>query len=233
MGSFKVDYFIHAGNILLLAAYSVRDILWLRLFAVAASLIAIPYFVLQPTPLWAAFGWTVLFAGLNLFQAWRLYVERRPVRLTPEEEEVRRLIFRDLPPRKVLQVLSIGSLVTSNPGERLIEPGKAVKFLSLIVRGKVQVAKDGQILGELGPGEIVGSALLLAGAVADMDAVTVGPTRRLQWEIGSLERYLHANPDVREQFQRHLSRDLAGKVQRLSREFSKILSSRPPSPGEQ
>jgi len=30
-------------------AYSVRDILWLRMFAVAASLIAIPYFVLQPT----------------------------------------------------------------------------------------------------------------------------------------------------------------------------------------
>jgi hypothetical protein len=28
MGSFNIDYFIHAANILLLAAYSIRDILW-------------------------------------------------------------------------------------------------------------------------------------------------------------------------------------------------------------
>ena len=94
MGSLSLDYFIHAANILLLAAYSVRDILWLRLFAVASSLIAMPYFLFQPTPLWAAFGWSVLFAGINIFQSWRVFLERRPVRLTPEEEEVRRLAFR-------------------------------------------------------------------------------------------------------------------------------------------
>jgi hypothetical protein len=80
MGSFNLDYFIHAANILLLAAYSVRDILWLRLFAVASSLAAIPYFLLQPPPLWATFGWSVLFTGINIIQAWRLLVERRPVK---------------------------------------------------------------------------------------------------------------------------------------------------------
>src|ERR1700746_2044692 len=98
MGSFNLDYFIHAANILLLAAYSVRDILWLRLLAVASSLAAIPYFLLQTTPLWAAFGWSLLFTGINFFQSWRLLLERRPVKLTPDEEEVRRLVFRDLAP---------------------------------------------------------------------------------------------------------------------------------------
>jgi hypothetical protein len=33
MTNLSADYFIHAANILLLVAYSVRDILWLRLFA--------------------------------------------------------------------------------------------------------------------------------------------------------------------------------------------------------
>jgi O-antigen/teichoic acid export membrane protein len=80
----------------LLLAYSVRDILWLRLFALASSLIAIPYFFLQPTPLWAAVGWSTLFVAINLFQSWRLFIERRPVKLTPEEEDVRRLAFGDL-----------------------------------------------------------------------------------------------------------------------------------------
>src|SRR6185503_20046938 len=134
MGSINIDYFIHAANILLLAAYSVRDILWLRLLAVASSLAALPYFLLQPTPLWAACGWSVLFTAINLFQTWRLLLERRPVKLTPEEEEVRRLAFPDLLPRKVLQLLSIGSWGTAAPGERLIEHGKQVDSMSLIVR---------------------------------------------------------------------------------------------------
>jgi hypothetical protein len=87
MSSVHLDYFIHAANILLLAAYSVRDILWLRLFAVASSTIAIPYFLFQPTPLWAAFGWSVLFTGINVYQSWRLFRKRRPVQLSAEEEE--------------------------------------------------------------------------------------------------------------------------------------------------
>ena len=48
MNSFNPDYFIHGANVLLLLAYSVPDILWLRLFALASSLIAVPYFFLQP-----------------------------------------------------------------------------------------------------------------------------------------------------------------------------------------
>ena len=92
MPNFSADYFIHAANILLLVAYSVRDILWLRLFAVGASVVSIPYFLLQPTRLWAPLGWTVVFAGINLLQSWRLFMERQPVKLTAEEEEVRRLV---------------------------------------------------------------------------------------------------------------------------------------------
>lgn len=155
MNSFSPDYFIHAANVLLLLAYSVRDILWLRLFALASSLIAIPYFVLQPAPLWAPIGWSSLFATINVLQSWRLFVERRPVKLTPEEEEVRRLVFPHLAPRKVLRVLSIGTWITANPGERMLERGKQVRVISLIVRGKVRVSADERTLGELTAGNLV------------------------------------------------------------------------------
>ena len=225
MGSFNLDYFIHGANILLLLAYSVRDILWLRLFAVGSSLIAMPYFLFQPTPLWAAFGWSVLFAGINIFQSCRLILERRPVRLTEEEEEVRRLAFPELPPKKILQILSIGSWRTAEPGERFIEHGKPVEFLSLIVRGKVRVSKDGEVKGDLGTGEIVGSALLLTGASPDVDAVALDAARTVRWEAGTLERFLDANPETRNVFQKHIARDLAGKVGRLAADFSNTRAS--------
>jgi len=224
---FHVDYCIHAANILLLAAYSVRDILWLRLFAVASSLMAIPYFLFQPKPLWAAFGWSILFTAINLFQSWRLFRERRPVRLTQDEEDVRRLVFPDLPPREVLRLVSIGFWIAPQAGERLIESGKAVDSISLIVRGKVRMTKEGRLLGEMGVGEIVGSALLLSGAAAEVDAVTVEPTRALRWDAATLERYLNANPDTRNVFQRRLTHDLAGKLHRMANSVSGVHPSLP------
>lgn len=215
MGFFTPDYFIHAANVLLLVAYSVRDVLWLRLFAVAASVIAIPFYVLQPTVLWAPLAWSVVFAAINLFQSWLLFIERRPVRLTAEEQEIRRLAFQDLPPRKVLQVLSIGSWVTIDAGERLIERGKLPDAMFLIVHGKVRITKDGRILGNLSAGEIVGSALILNGIPSTVDAVVEEPVRAMRWQLGTLDKYLSANPETRNVMQRHLARDLAAKIGRL------------------
>jgi hypothetical protein len=223
MNFFSPNYFIHVGNVLLLVAYSVRDILWLRLFAVAAALISIPYFVLQPTMLWAPLSWSVVFAAINLVQSWRLFIERRPVKLTPEEEEIRRLVFRDLPPRKILQVLSIGSWTTLEVGERLIESGKLADTVSLIVRGKVRVTRDGRVLGELIAGDFVGSALILSGVPAEVDAVTVEPGRAMRWEVAALERYLSANPETRTVMLQHVARDLAGKVERVTGASSKPI----------
>ena len=82
----------------------------------------------------------------------------------------------------------------------------------------------GEVLGELGPGDIVGSALFLSGAAADVEAVTVGPVRAVRWEVGTLERYLYANPETRIALQRHLAQDLAGKLQRLGADIIKSPS---------
>jgi hypothetical protein len=212
MGPFNPSYFLHAANILLLVAYSVRDILWLRLFSVAASLIALPYFILQPEPLWEPIIWSSVFAAINSFQSWLLFVERRPVKLTPEEQEIRQLAFPDLPPRKVLQILSIGAWTTVETGQRMLERGKSVEAISIIVRGKVRVTRDDGVFGELVAGNIVGSALLLSGVPADVDAVVVEPVRCMRWEVELLDRYLAANPETRIVLQKYLARDLAGKV---------------------
>jgi hypothetical protein len=65
--------------------------------------------------------------------------------------------------------------------------------------------------------KLVGSALLLSGIPADVDAVAVEPVRAISWEVGTLERYLDAHPETRIIMQQHLARDLAGKMDLLSR----------------
>jgi CRP-like cAMP-binding protein len=182
------------------------------LFAVAASLIALPYFILQPEPLWEPIIWSSVFAAINSFQSWRLFVERRPVQLTPEEEEIRRLAFPDLPSRKVLQILGLGAWTNVEIGERLLERDKSVEAISVIVRGKVRITRDDRIFGELVAGDIVGSALLLSGVTSDVDALVVEPVRCMRWEVEPLDRYLAANPETRIVLQKYLARDLAGKL---------------------
>ena len=68
----NLNYFLDIANVILLVGYSVRDILWLRLLAVASSFISIPYFALQPTLLQTPIIWSCVFATINLFQSWRL-----------------------------------------------------------------------------------------------------------------------------------------------------------------
>jgi CRP-like cAMP-binding protein len=184
------------------------------MFAVAASVVSIPYFLLQPTVLWAPLAWTIGFAGINLVQSWRLFLERQPVKLTAEEQELRQLAFRDVPPRKFLQVLNIGAWSSEPSDTRLLESGKVPDHLVLIVRGRVRVASGGSEIGMLGPGDFVGSALILTGLPADVDAVVDEPVRAVRWHIGTLERYLGANPEMRVVMQRHLARELSGKLSR-------------------
>jgi CRP-like cAMP-binding protein len=94
----------------------------------------------------------------------------------------------------------------------MLERGKSVEAISVIVHGKVQVTRDDRVFGELVPGHIVGSALLLSGVAADVDAVVVEPVRCMRWEVEPLDRYLAANPETRIVLQKYLAHDLAGKM---------------------
>ena len=117
----------------------------------------------------------------------------------------------------MLQVLNIGIWTTEEAGVQLIERGKHIDTVSLIIGGKVRVSRDERIIVDLVAGDIVGSSLLMTGAPADVDAVVMEPTRTLRWDLVSLERYLAANPETRMTMLNHLSRDFAGKLGLLSK----------------
>jgi CRP-like cAMP-binding protein len=98
----------------------------------------------------------------------------------------------------------------------MIKSGTVPDAVALILSGKVRVTRDDQVVGVLGAGQLVGSALILSGVQADVEAVVESPVRAMRWHVGTLERYLSANPDTRAAMQRHLARDLAAKVGHLA-----------------
>src|SRR5262245_51875725 len=69
---------INAANVLYLASYVVRDILWLRALTMVAGLALVFYYALLPAPLVVAIAWNAVFLAINAWQIRLLLLERRP-----------------------------------------------------------------------------------------------------------------------------------------------------------
>jgi hypothetical protein len=80
---FLTHVLIHVANVIYLASYLVKDILWLRLLAVVAGSVLLAVYALLPHPLWGAFAWNVVFLLVNLKQIRMLLLERRAVPAQP------------------------------------------------------------------------------------------------------------------------------------------------------
>jgi Popeye protein conserved region len=210
-----IDYLVHFSNILMLASYSVRDILWLRWFAVAAALTNIPYFLLQGTVLWPPILWALVFTAINLYQIARLYLERRPVVLSPDEQKLYDLGFRALRPREFVSLSLVGEWKTAEAGEKVITEGEPVSSLCIPITGSADVRRRGEPIGAVRPGNIVGTALALTGEPSPVEVTFTEPARYMRWSLPSLRRFMDKRPDLRVTLQGLVNRDLAGKLEQL------------------
>jgi len=206
------DYLVHFSNILMLVAYSVRDILWLRWFAVAAALTNIPYFLLQPTTLWPPVVWAGVFTTINLCQIARIYMERRPVALSEDERALYDLAFRALRPREFVSLALIGEWKSAAVGDKILVEGQPVSWLCIATSGAVRVRHEGRDVGTIEPGHLIGTALALTGDPSPVDGAFATPARYMSWPLADLRRFLDRRPELRITLQHLVSRDLAGKV---------------------
>jgi CRP-like cAMP-binding protein len=211
-----LNLLVHFSNVLMLLSYSVRKILWLRWFAVAAALTNIPYFLLQPHTLWPPVIWATIFTAINLYQILRIYLERRPVVLSDEEQKLYEMSFKALRPREFISLLMAGEWKTAGPGETVLAEGKPVSSICVAISGTLKVCKGGKDLMPLKPGHLIGTALVLTGQPSPMDATFIEPARYFSWPIGNIRTFLDKRPDLRLILQSLVSRDLAAKMEQLS-----------------
>lgn len=207
------DYLLHAANVLLIIAYLVRDILWLRWFALASSVLAVPYYLLQPNTLWPPLAWSAVFVAINLFQIARIYVERRPVVLSVDEQKLYDMAFRSIRPREFVSLLLTGEWNDASPGQQVLTAGEPVSSVSIAISGEVEVLKEGRPLGVLEPGHVIGTASALAGDVSPIDASFTNRGRYVRWPLQALRGFLDKRPEVRAAVQRMASKDLAEKLE--------------------
>ena len=215
MSIHPADYLVHFSNILLLVSYSVRDMLWLRWFAVAAALTNIPYFLVQADVLWPPVLWAMVFTAINLYQIARLYLERRPVVLSEEEQKLYDMGFRSLRPREFVSLLLAGEWRNATAGDSVLTEGTPVASICIPITGTVEFRRRGSRVGALGPGRVIGTALALTGDPSPVDATFTEPARYMCWPLQELRTFLDKKPELRVTLQGLVNRDLAGKVGQL------------------
>jgi CRP-like cAMP-binding protein len=210
------EYLVHFSNVLMLVSYSVRDILWLRWFAVAAALTNMPYFLLQREILWPPVLWAGVFTAINVYQIARIYLERRPVVLSDDEQRLYELGFRSLRPREFVSLMLVGEWRDGVAGDTLLTEGQLVESLCIPISGTLEVRRRGNYLGRLEPGQIIGSTLALTSSPSPVDAAFTEPGRYMRWRLSSIRTFVDKRPELRVTLQALVNRDLAGKVERLA-----------------
>jgi hypothetical protein len=139
-------------------------------FAVATALTNMPYFLYQPSILWPPILWAGVFTGINLYQIWRIYRERRPVALSPDEQTLYDIGFHSLTPRDFVALVMVGAWNDAAAGDTLMREGQPVPSVCIAIRGRVRIHRHGKDLGLLEPGYVVGTAVALMGTASAFDA---------------------------------------------------------------
>jgi Popeye protein conserved region len=140
-------------NVLYLASYSVRDILWLRILSAVGGTLLIPYYAMQALPLQAAMEWSVAFIVINLYWIVRLLIERRPVHFTPDKARLRQVSFPSLTPQEARGLYTLGDGTTHD----------SARDADVIYRGEK--------IAQLGDSRVIGTVDLLADVNPDIDVL--------------------------------------------------------------
>ena len=127
-----MEALIHSANLIYLVSYTMREILWLRVFTVIAATCLIFYFYLQPEPLLIPVYWNLLFIALNIYWIVRLLLERRPVQMSELELDLCRLVFGTITPREMIKLLKLGQWKQAEADECFVSKGSNLDSLMLI-----------------------------------------------------------------------------------------------------
>ncbi len=217
-----LDALVSVANVVYLFSYSVRDILWLRILTVVGAALLMPYYYLQPSPLWAPIGWNAVFMAINLYWIAKLALERRPVSFTDEERRLYQLAFRNMNERDAFKLFRLGTWSSQPVGTILVTRGQQLDVLSVIVDGEVSVEMDGTQTDTLHEGRFLGSSAFLNRGTDYTTPVTVRvtkPTRVLAWQFSQLAEELAKDEDLEVAMEASLGLEISRFLQSARREI--------------
>ena len=199
----------HLAFGLIAFSFLVKDILYLRLVSIVASLFSVFYnWVIPVEPMWIPIGWNFVFCFLNLYHIAVLVYEKRPVKMNDKNAELYETLFKDMTPVEYLKVSKVAEWKMFKSGEVIIKQGMPVKDLHLIYNGTIDVDVKGKKVAELKDGQFVGEMSFLTAKPATATCVVKHDAELLVWRQREFRELLKRNPSLYYSIQSLLSAQL-------------------------
>jgi hypothetical protein len=199
----------HLAFGLIAFSFLVKDILWLRVVSILASLFSVFYnYTIPVEPMWLAINWNFVFIAVNLYHIAVLIYEKRPVTMDDKNTELYETLFNELTPVEYLKISKVAEWKTFKSGEVIIKQGMLVKDLHLIYNGTVDIAVDAKKVAELKDGQFVGEMSFLTEKPATATCVVKHDTELLVWRQREFKELLKRNPSLYYSIQSLLSAQL-------------------------
>tara|TARA_R110002153_G_scaffold36276_1_gene107473 strand:+ start:555 stop:1208 length:654 start_codon:yes stop_codon:yes gene_type:complete len=203
----------HLAFGLIAFSFLVKDILYLRLVSVVASLFSVLYnFYIPVEPMWIAIGWNIIFILLNLYHVSVIIYEKRPVDMTDKEKELYETMFKGLTPVEFLKITKVAEWKKFNTPLPIITQGKPVKDLILIYNGTVDVLVNDNKVAELKDGQFVGEMSFLTEKPATATCKVEHNAECLVWPQQDFKDLLKRNPSLYFTIQSLLSEQVSNNL---------------------
>jgi hypothetical protein len=210
----------HLASILTMAAYLLKDILWLRLLTILSCFAGIAFnFIVPTTPLWTVIYWNILFAIINIVQVAIIIKQRSGVHFTEEEKELHETLFKNFAPFEFMKLMRVGQWLEAKQGEILATEKKPIDSMMLIYNGMVGVESEGKEVARLKDGNFIGEVSFITGGAATATVKALQPTRYVAWPKEAISQLLNRNPSMRFAMQAMLSTDLSKKLMHRAPSF--------------
>lgn len=203
----------HLAFGLIAFSFLVKDIFWLRIVSIAASLFSVFYnYTIPVEPMWLAINWNFVFIAVNLYHIGIILYEKRAVKMDDRNEELYQTLFKEMTPVEYLKISRAAEWVSLKSGQRIITQGMPVPDLYLIYNGTVDVIVDGDIVTNLKDGEFVGEMSFLTEKVATATCKVKYDTICLVWKQREFKDLLKRNPSLYFTIQSVLSAQVSDKL---------------------
>tara|TARA_R100001463_G_scaffold2754_7_gene11467 strand:+ start:26990 stop:27643 length:654 start_codon:yes stop_codon:yes gene_type:complete len=187
----------HLAFGLIAFSFLVKDILWLRLMSVLASIFSVFYnYVIPMEPMWIPIGWNIVFVLVNVYHIAIIFYEKRPVKMDNKNKELYETLFKDMTPVEYLKISKVAKWTSFKDGTTIVKQGCMVEDLILIYNGTVDVAVEGKKVAELRDGQFVGEMSFLTEKPATATCIVKHDTECLVWKQREFKDLLKRNPSL-------------------------------------
>ena len=211
-----IDGLVNLSNIVFLVAFSVRDVLKLRILSFFGEAVILPYYYYQHETLWAPLIWSAAFMAVNAVRIVATALERRPVVLSGKEEQLYRTAFTSIEKKEFLKLVNLARWVDCSPGDIILEKGRPVSDVIVLISGDIEAKLTGETSMAFRPGQLVGDVSAYSGLSSPVDVVARGYATVVKWDWRHLVEFTANRPILRAKLLTLVSTNLATKLHAVS-----------------